>query len=208
MKRLFCLLVVAIMSCMARAQDKDAAKGNDSATGAPSAKQSPEMKKLVDTFTGRWKTTTTVFKGDWFPVDGTAVGHADIHAGPAGNSVMEQFRSQGITGNFAGHGVYWWDAEAHAYKGIWCDTMDPRGCGPVGDGKWEGSNLIYNNEMALPNGKLQVRETFSNITKNSYDFMIEAASAGGSMKKMMAIKYERPSSKETPAPDANPHSGK
>jgi hypothetical protein len=104
---------------------------------------------------------------------------------------MEQFRSIGPLGNFAGHGVYWYDKQAGGYQGIWCDSMDPRGCGPVGKGGWEGDNLVFNNEIDMGDAKMHVRETFSNITKDSYDFMIEASMGDAPKTRMMTIRYER-----------------
>jgi hypothetical protein len=69
--------------------------------------------------------------------------------------------------------------------------MDPNGCGPVGKGAWEADKLVFNNETGMPGSRMRFRETFSNISKDSYDFMIEASSGSAPLVKMMTIHYER-----------------
>lgn len=156
-----------------------------------SAQQSPEMKKFVDAFSGRWRVTMHVYKSDWFPQDATAKGVGTMQAGPAGNSAVESFRSNGPAGNFAGRGLYWYDKQAGVYTGMWCDSMDQNGCGPVGKGKWDGNNFVFENVIDVGNAKMHVRQTFSNFTPNSHDVLMEAAVGDGPMKKMMEMRYER-----------------
>jgi hypothetical protein len=194
MKSAFTFVLAMALLSMAAAQESDQAKTPASNTKLfVSAQQAPEMKKLVDSFAGVWRTTINVYKAEgWFPQDATVKGRADIHAGPAGNSLAERFRSLSAAGNFAGQGIYWWNKESNSFTGIWCDSMDPGGCGPVGKGTWEGDILVFNNEISMGNGtKMKVRETWSNIAKDSFDFMIEGATGDGPMVKVMTIHYER-----------------
>jgi hypothetical protein len=194
MKRILTFVaLLTIMAALATAQEAGRAKpeAKQPVKLFASSPQSQEMKKMTDTFAGLWKTTIHVFKGQWFPADGTAKGRAGIHSGPAGNAIVEQFDSLGPLGSFAGHGVYWYDKQLGAYQGLWCDSMDPTGCGPVGKGGWEGDNLVFNNQINSQGNNWHVRETFSNITEDSYDFMIEAAIDDAPMMKMMTIHYER-----------------
>jgi Protein of unknown function (DUF1579) len=158
-----------------------------------SAPQSPEMKKMVDAFAGRWRVTISVEKmPGWFPIAGTAIGRSDIQAGPAGNSLSERLHSNGPLGDFAGNGIYWYDAQSKSYKGIWCDSMDPTGCSINGTANWEGSNFVVNNEISMgAQGKLRIRETYSNITHDSFDFAIESAMGDSPLAKVMSIRYER-----------------
>lgn len=156
-----------------------------------SAPQSPEMKKFVDTFSGRWRVTMRVYKSDWFPQDATARGVGTMQAGPAGNSAVESFRSNGPAGNFAGRGLYWYDKQGSAYTGIWCDSMDQNGCGPVGKGRWDGNNFVFENVIDMGNTKMRIRQTFSNFTPGSHDVVMEAGTGDGPMQKMMEMHYER-----------------
>jgi hypothetical protein len=206
MRRILIVICAFVFVVAATAQDAPARpkhkRVGGSAVSLPSTKQSPEMKKMIDTFSGHWKTTTTFDKNEWFPQAGTYHGRASLEAGPAGNSLREHHMTRA---NFAGFGLYWYDPMAKSYAGVWCDTMDPRGCGSVGTGNWEGDNFVLNNEMDMgQQGKMKVRETFSNITKDSYDFVIESSMGDGPMKKMMSIKYERIASTTKPAPAAQP----
>jgi hypothetical protein len=193
MKSLFTIVLSMALMSVAAAQQGEQAKPPAGGTQLfRSARQAAEMKKMVDSFAGIWKTTTNVYKVEgWFPQDASVKGRAEIHAGPAGNSIMERFRSTSPMGNFAGQGVYWWSKETTSYTGIWCDSMDPNGCGPVGKGAWEGDNLIFNNEINMGGPKMKIRETWSNIAKDSFDFMIETSSGDAPMVKVMTIHYER-----------------
>ena len=194
MRRIFPLFVCLLMATSALAQDSTSStKSGGSPKAFESTQQLPEMKKLIETFSGRWRTTITVEKNFWFPVAGTANGRADIQAGPAGNSMTERQRSNSPLGDFAGFGTYWYDPQTKSYKGIWCDSMDPRGCGDMGSANWDGSNFIVTNDMQMEKGKMHVRETFSNISHDSFDFMIEAGMGDAPLKKMMSIHYQRAS---------------
>ena len=163
----------------------------------PSAKQSEEMKKLTDTFAGMWKTTATVEKNAMFPLSGTSEGRSDIRSGPAGNSLVERSRSHGVMGIFAGLGVFWWDPKAAAYKGLWCDSLAPDGCDDLGSGHWEGNSLVFTAKIDMNGSTMQMRNTYGNITADSYTFTMEAAMGDAPMAKMMFIKYERVQPKTT-----------
>jgi hypothetical protein len=47
--------------------------------------------------------------------------------------------------------------------------------------------------MQMDKGKMRIRETFSNISRDAFDFMIEAGMGDTPMKKMMTIHYQRAS---------------
>lgn len=175
----------------------------------PSAKQSDEMKKMIETFAGMWKTTATVEKSMFFPQAGTATGRSDFRSGPAGNSLVERARSHGIMGTFAGFGLWWWDAKAAAYRGMWCDSLSPNGCDPMGTGHWDGNNLVFTSEMDMGDqGKMKIRESYADITADSFTFIMESAMGDAPMTKMMSIKYERetPKSAATPPASTTPES--
>ncbi|HVZ18542.1 MAG TPA: DUF1579 family protein [Terriglobales bacterium] len=170
----------------------------------PSAKQSVEMKKLTDTFTGMWKTTATVEKNAFFPLAGTAEGRSDFRSGPSGNSLVERARSHGVMGTFAGLGLFWWDAKAAAYKAIWCDTLTPDGCDAMGTGHWDGNNLVFTSDTDTNGSTMHMRETYSAVTADSFTFTMEAAMGEAPMQKMMTILYQRSEPKTTVvAPSGN-----
>lgn len=105
MNRTLVLLTTTALAACAMAQQSGTKPADAQETKLfASAQQSAEMKKLVDNFAGNWRTTISTHK-PWFPQDAATKGRADISAGPAGNSMHENFRSIGSLGNFAGRGI-------------------------------------------------------------------------------------------------------
>jgi len=177
--------------------------------GMPSVKQSEQMKKMTDTFTGMWKIVATVEKSAWFPNAGTSIGRSDIRSGPAGNSLVERSRSHGVMGIYAGVGLVWWDDKAAAYKGMWCDTLSPDGCDSTGSGQWQtDGTLVFTSQMDMGQSKVQVKETYSGISADAFTFTVETSTDGGPMAKMMTIQYTREQPRTTviepPTPSAAP----
>ena len=214
MQRLFATALVLAFATTAIAQSARHSHKHTApaAPEVPSAKQSEEMKKMTDTFAGQWKTTATIEKSDFFPLAGTATGRSDFRSGPAGNSLVERARSHGAMGLFAGLGLLWWDAKAAAYHGMWCDSLAPDGCDPMGAGQWSGNSLVFTSEADMGQNKLQLRETYSNITTDSFTFTMEAGMDGAPLAKVMTIQYDRVQPRTvvvpnpTPAPVAPPAS--
>lgn len=162
-----------------------------------SAKQSVEMKKMTDTFVGMWKTTATVEKGPMFPMAGTSEGRSDFRSGPAGNSLVERNRSHGVMGLFAGMGVFWWDAQAAAYKTLWCDSLAPNGCAVMGNGQWDSNGLVFKSQINTGQNTMQIQETYSNITADSFTFTLEMGMDGAPLGKTMTVQYQRVQPKTT-----------
>jgi Protein of unknown function (DUF1579) len=192
-KRTLILFVLLGLCFLAFAQShKKHSRAAATAPAVPSAKQSAEMKKVIESLAGMWKTTTTVEPGGFMPQGGTATGRADIRSGPAGNALVERFRShEGPFGNFVGQGTIWWDPNASGYRALWCDTLSPSGCDLMGVGQWDGNNLVFKGESQMEGKKMHTRETYSDITPDSFTFTMEMAVEGSPMQKAMTIKYER-----------------
>jgi hypothetical protein len=192
MQRWFVSVFILSIAVSSFAQTKHSRKHVAPATPQmQSVKQSEEMKKLTDTFAGQWKTTTTIEKSTFFPNAGTSDGRSDFRSGPAGNSLIERTRSHGVLGEFAGTGVVWWDAKAAAYKGIWCDSISPDGCDPMGTGQWTGNSLVFTSQMDMGQSKMQVRNTYFNITADAFSFTMETGMDGAPMTTLMTIQYQR-----------------
>jgi Protein of unknown function (DUF1579) len=162
-----------------------------------SAKQSVEMKKMTDTFVGMWKTTATVEKGPMFPMAGTSEGRSDFRSGPAGNSLIERNRSHGVMGLYAGMGVFWWDAQAAAYKALWCDSLAADGCSLMGNGQWDTDGLVFKTQVNMGQDTMQIQETYSKITTDSFTFTLETGMDEAPLVKTMTVQYERVQPKTT-----------
>ena len=154
-------------------------------------KPSPEIIKLAKTLNGNWKVSGKILDESWSPGGDEGAGTDIVHAGPGGFTSLSMAKmSFKKMGKFAGHGVVWWDDTKKAYQGLWCDNWGPT-CAPTGDGKWEGENLVFTGEMQMGPQKMPVRQTYSNITVNSFDWKMEVGDGKGGWKPEMSLKYER-----------------
>lgn len=210
------LVILSLSLGVALAQEKAGGK-KDAGTPAPTAaktpaappsmtaKQSPEMAKLAKMLVGTWSVDE---KFEAVPEmgpeaqAGTGKGTDVIKAGPGGNSLIADFKSTSSMGEFAGHGVIWWDAKAGVYRSLWCDNENPGGCDAGAVGKWEGSanpfhksNLVFtaDSEVTGPKGamKIKMREVYSELKPASFTFYIESSINNGPMKRMMTLKYKK-----------------
>jgi hypothetical protein len=185
------------LAMMAAAQDKpkskEMAKPMAKKTGGemamPMVKPSPEMQRLSKMVVGTWNTTEKQEPSPWAPKGATGKGKAVFKSGPGGLSIVQDYKSSGGMGSFAGHGVIWWDAKAGGYQDLWCDTG---GCQPSkGVAKWEGDNLVGSDELEMMGHKMAMKKTWSDITPNSFTLVMDGGPPGGEMKRMMTIKYTR-----------------
>jgi hypothetical protein len=198
-KAVMCL--VLLMCVAAAAQEKPKSSGmakpaekktEGGQTSMPMAKPSPEMQKLSKMVVGTWTTSEKMEPGPWAPTGGTGKGTAVFKNGPGALSLVQDYKSSSGMGSFVGHGVMWWDAQAGGYKGIWCDSMTPVGCSVnKGIAKWDGNNLVGSDESEMMGQKVATKNTWTDITPNSFTFTIDAGPPGGEMKRMMTIKYTR-----------------
>jgi hypothetical protein len=200
-------MCLALGLCVAAAaQDKPKASGKD--TGKPTEKKaegqmsmpmpkpSPEIQKLSKMVVGTWSTSEKHEPSPWAPKGAAGKGTAVFKNGPAGLSVIQDYKSSSGMGSFTGHGVMWWDAKAGGYKGVWCDSA---GCDSGGVAKWEGSNLVETDESEMMGQKMAMKFTWSDITPNSYTLTIDGGPPGGELKRMMTIKYTRAGAAKTEA---------
>ena len=76
--------------------------------------------------------------------------------------------------------------------GLWCDNWAPK-CESMGEGKWEGENLVFTGDMDMGPAKVPTRMTYSNITANGYDWKMESGDGKGNWKPEMTLKYTKAS---------------
>ena len=192
------LVVVGLALGLAWAQGKPADK--KAAAAAPAkppdmtAKQSPEMAKLAKMLVGTW-VVDEKFEASELEPAATGKGTEVVRAGPAGNSLIADFKARSTMGPFSGHGVIWWDAKAGIYRSLWCDSEGPGGCDAGATGKWEGNDLVFtsNVEMPGPKGviKMKMRQVYSELKPASFTFYIDSSINAGAMKRMMTLKYKK-----------------
>jgi hypothetical protein len=207
MKRFFCLLIAATLCLSAVAQEKKGSKEHKppqksapaAPQGMPMPKPAPEFEKFANNVVGTWRAEAKFEANEMMPA-GSAKGTATFKRGPGGMSIIQDYRSTGYMGKFAGMGLTWWDPKENAFKNTWCDTMTPSGC-MVSNGstKWEGNELKGTETMEMGGKKYKVDSAITDITPNSFTFYEDVGPEGGPTKRMMTIKYTRAGAATTAA---------
>ncbi len=185
-----CWLTVAGQDKPAASAAKDAKPAGDMAMPMP--KPDPQMTKLIKMMAGSWTVTEKSNPSPMMPKGGSGKGTAIFTPGPGNLSLVEKYHSSGMMGgSFNGLGVFWWDAKAQAYKGLWCDTMTPGGCDGSGTTKWEGDNLVGMMEGEMNGQKMVTKFTYSDWKPNSFVMKMESGPTTSQMQEMMTITYTK-----------------
>lgn len=193
---LLCTLALSLplFSQTTKSTDGKAAESKTKAADAAAQQQpkpSADIKKYARTFVGKWSVSGKILDEQWAPGGAEGKGFEVIRRGPGGFSVINDSRLDfGKMGPFAGHGVIFYDAAKKGYTGIWCDTWAPT-CDSQGLGTWDGDKLVFVGEMQAGPQKLPMRQTYSNISRAGYDWLLEAGDGKGGWKPEMSLKYER-----------------
>ena len=144
------------------------------------AAQAPQVKRLSDALSGKWKTTEK-FEADEFHKSGaTGSGVFSIREGPGGNSLILDYKSQSSMGSYSSTRIIYWDGRADDYKAFYCDSLQPGGCGGAGTGKWEGKDLVFESTTKGHRGSIQVNERFSDISSVGFTFSLDVVDRGKS----------------------------
>jgi len=196
------LLIVSLLCAGVAAQQtkhkdgKKASTKSEMPAGMPMAKPSPQIVKLADKIVGAWNTNEDFEVSEMMPKGGKGHGTAIIKKGPGGLSLTEDYRSRGGMGSFAGHGVFWWDEKANGFKSVWCDNTSPTGCSVSnGLGKWEGNDVVFNDEQEMMGKKMAMKEVYTDMKPSSFTMTMEGSQDGGPMKRQMTIKYTKAGAK-------------
>jgi hypothetical protein len=187
----FTLLMVIFAT--AAAQDKPAQKP-ESAQETPAATMPsppPEIGRLANLLIGTWGTTEKHEPSPWSPQGGEGKGLAIIKTGPGNMSIVEDYASNNAQGRSTGHGVIWWDPKAGGYRSLWCDNLSPVCDVRQGVWKWEGNNLVVQDEMEMMGRKTALRTTYSNLTPNAFTWTMEGGAPGEKLKPWLSIQYVR-----------------
>src|SRR5262249_37089288 len=128
-----------------------------------------EMEKLVKTFSGTWSIAIKIEPNERMPKGGAGQGEEVWRPGPGRLSLIEEYHSSGDEGEFSGLGVAWWDKDTQRYQVMWCASDNPQGCIAMKHGaKWEGNQVIAEDESENAGKKFTFKEVFADITENSF----------------------------------------
>ncbi len=186
-----CVLALsAVMIGQTNEQPSSAKKGG----GGMVTRQAQAMREAAQQFVGRWRTEETFEKNEMMPNGGSGHGTSTDRLGGGDLYIIINYESlQKPTGKFSGHGVMWFDPDANGYRGIWCDSMAQTGCGDLGVGKWndDHTQLIFETDSEMMGQKFHFRSTYTDLTPNSFTFVMEGGPSADRMQKFGTIKYTR-----------------
>ena len=135
---------------------------------------SPEMQRLIDTFSGNW-TVRETFEVSASRQGKTRRGTASFRVGP-GFSLIEDYRSVGSAGNLRFLALLWWDQTAQAYRLLTCANND--GCGLRGTAIWDGKKLVNSWEETVDGKTARFKDSFVDIQPLSFRLVSEGSSGG------------------------------
>jgi hypothetical protein len=163
--------------------------GKAPAAGMEMPKPPAEIQKMMPML-GTWSATIKTEPGPWAPKGGTDKGSMIVKKGPGGFSIMQEFKSNGSTGPFVGHGNIWWDKNANHFGDLWCDSI--AGCTLAssqmeGDKKW---TVDMNGEMQGKKVKTTINGSMSDDGNSMHEDFMQSFD-GSPATKTMSIDYKR-----------------
>ena len=147
------------------------------------------MERLIKMWAGHWTTVEQFAPSTEMPQGKQDKGAETMRPGPGGLSLIGDYESHGA---FFGHMVVTWIPKEKAYKAYWHDLSQPGVS--ISTGRWEGDKLVFTSVDESTGNKLEVRDTYSDITPTSFTDTLEAGPPGGPMKKILTVKYTKQNS--------------
>src|SRR5438309_82711 len=135
-----------------------------------SSKPAPEMERLIKMWAGHWTTVEQFEPSAEMPQGKQDKGAETMRPGPGGLSIIGDYESHGA---FFGHMVVTWIPKEKVYKSYWHDLSQPGVS--ISTGRWEGNRLVFTSVDESTGTKLQVRDTYSDITPTSFTDTPEAS---------------------------------
>jgi uncharacterized protein YecT (DUF1311 family) len=151
-----------------------------------SSKPAPEMEKLIKMWAGRWTTVEQFEPSDEMPHGKRDKGAETMRPGPGSLSLIGDYESHGAP---FGHMIVTWIPQERVYKSYWLDLTQP--AVSVSTGRWQGDKLVFTSVVESTGKKLEVRDTYSDITPLSFTDTLETGPVGGPMKKVLTVKYTK-----------------
>jgi len=156
-------------------------------TGMP--KPAPEIERLRTMLQGRWTTEEKHEPNAFVPQGGVGKGSESVRPGPGGLSIIAEYTSQGPTGQFAGIGIFTWNAAQKVYELHWTDNTNP--AMTMMTGKWEGDNLVFTGVDTMMGKKLYSRHMFTDIKPTGFTYVIDMGPAANQLKRALTVSYTR-----------------
>ena len=176
-------LVVLVLLILNRSQAAPAGPSSE----APSA----EMSKLAQAFVGDWDNTETMESSQFFPNGGSRHGSSHWRLAVGGTTIVGEGHSDGSAGPLDHLILIWWDKKASVYDYFVCFKDTGSSCRVRGTAHWEADAFV-NDYGEIENGKqVKWRDTFTQITPNSYTLLAARQQNDGSMKTLITTHSTR-----------------
>jgi hypothetical protein len=154
------------------------------------AAEAPEVQRLALALSGKWKTAEKFEANEFLKNGATGSGVFSIRKGPGGNSLKLDYSSASSMGPYSSTRIIYWDGRSGFYRAFYCDSLQPAGCSEAGTGKWEGKDLVFESTTDGPNGPIQMKQRFSDISSGGFTFSLDVINEGKS-KRSLTIQARR-----------------
>ena len=83
----------------------------------------------------------------------------------------------------------WWDSKAQGQRFVWCENSNPDGCYVSKEvAKWDGTNLVWNEEQENAGKKRMYSEVFRDITPTSFTQVLGEGEPGEPLRTTVTIR--------------------
>ena len=161
-----------------------------SSIDTPDTAANPEMQRLAHAFAGEWSTTETFARNDFYPNGAERKGTARFTLATGGTSLIEEVHSDGSAGKLNFMVVIWWNDEEKNYNFFTCGNAGTNPCGVRGTARWDADSFINEYELVIRGKKRKWRDTFSQISLQSFT-LVAAMESGGGIQTMITTRYAR-----------------
>ena len=147
----------------------------------------PELKRL-EPLVGEWESIDEHSPSDWASKGDKGKTRNKFYRALDNYCYLVDVSGDAPFGKFKGHGIWFYDSKEAKYKIQWYDSFANH---LHGTGDFLNDNeLQFELKYHMLNSEIIERHTIKNVTKNSYDFIIETL-IDGDFKLSSVSKYKR-----------------
>jgi hypothetical protein len=151
------------------------------------AAEAPEVQRLALALSGKWRTTEKFEANEFLKNGANGSGVFSIRKGPGGNSLTLDYSSTSSMGPYSSTRIIYWDGRSGLYRAFYCDSLQPVGCSEAGTGKWEDKDLVFESTTDGPNGPMQMKQRFSQISSGGFTFSLDVVNQGKSKRSLTIL---------------------
>lgn len=150
-----------------------------------------EVKRLFEAFAGDWDTSEKRERTQFFPNGGERKGRSHVRLAAGGAMLVMEGHSDGSAGPLSYMIVVWWDKDAGLYRYFICFKDAGSGCVVRGTARWDGDKFVNDYEEVVKGKRMKFRDTFEDITPNSYTLVFAWVKDDGSTEPVIISKAVR-----------------